>query len=123
MVVNPFLVRYRITSSFHHHQPPSPVTRSVLHLAIGGDNDDCDDGWEETIDIVSETIPAELRSLQEQRRQDQKGRTSNQGQKSERDLFIPIVSIVSLTGLVGAYGYEMIRLYLRGELYLPWNNQ
>ncbi|KAL7561045.1 hypothetical protein ACA910_011882 [Epithemia clementina (nom. ined.)] len=39
----------------------------------------------------------------------------------ERDLFIPIFTLVSLTGLFGAYGYEMIRLYLRGELYLPWN--
>jgi len=41
----------------------------------------------------------------------------------ERDLFIPIVSIVSLLGLFGAYGYEMLRLYSRGELYLPWNNE
>ena len=39
----------------------------------------------------------------------------------ERDLFIPIFALVSLAGLFGAYGYEMMRLASRGELYLPWN--
>jgi hypothetical protein len=43
------------------------------------------------------------------------------GENTERDLFIPIFAIVSLVGLFGAYGYEMLRLYSRGELYLPWN--
>jgi hypothetical protein len=38
----------------------------------------------------------------------------------ERDLFIPIFALVSIAGLMGAYGYEMVRLYLRGELYLPF---
>eukprot|EP00978_Attheya_sp_CCMP212_P003349 scaffold6907_cov51-Attheya_sp.AAC.4 len=38
----------------------------------------------------------------------------------DRDLFIPIFTLVSLTGLVGAYGYEMARLYSQGQLYLPW---
>ena len=36
------------------------------------------------------------------------------------DLFIPIFALVSIGGLLGAYGYEMIRLYSRGELYLPF---
>jgi hypothetical protein len=39
----------------------------------------------------------------------------------ERDLFIPIFALVSLAGLFGSYGYEMLRLYSRGELYLPWD--
>ncbi|KAL7545465.1 hypothetical protein ACHAWF_008815 [Thalassiosira exigua] len=39
----------------------------------------------------------------------------------ERDLFIPIFTLVSVIGFVGLYGYEMLRLYSRGELYLPWN--
>eukprot|EP01083_Nonionella_stella_P000220 682_1 len=39
--------------------------------------------------------------------------------EGERDLFIPIFSVISLAGLFGAYGYEMLRLYSRGELYLP----
>lgn len=40
--------------------------------------------------------------------------------KEERDLFIPIFALVSLAGLFGTYAYEMIRLWSRGELYLPW---
>lgn len=45
------------------------------------------------------------------------------GEKNENntDLFIPLFAVVSLAGLFGAYGYEMIRLYSRGELYLPWD--
>jgi len=38
----------------------------------------------------------------------------------DRDLFIPILSVVSLMGLFGAYGYETLRLASRGELYLPF---
>jgi len=37
------------------------------------------------------------------------------------DPFIPMFTVISLAGLFGAYGYEMIRLYNRGELYLPWH--
>lgn len=40
----------------------------------------------------------------------------------KRDLFIPIFTLVSLVGFVGAYAYESFRLYANGELYLPWNN-
>mmetsp|Transcript_20622 Transcript_20622/g.31314 ORF Transcript_20622/g.31314 Transcript_20622/m.31314 type:complete len:162 (-) Transcript_20622:151-636(-) len=47
------------------------------------------------------------------------GMPSNNNTGRERDLFIPILSVVSLAGLFGAYGYEMLRLYSRGELYLP----
>lgn len=47
------------------------------------------------------------------------GMPSNKSIKGERDLFIPIFSTVSLVGLFAAYGYEMLRLYSRGELYLP----
>ena len=38
----------------------------------------------------------------------------------ERDLFIPIFTLVAIAGFTGAYGYEMLRLYSRGELYLPF---
>lgn len=44
----------------------------------------------------------------------------NSSTEKERDLFIPIFAIVSLAGLFGAYGYEMLRLNAQGELYLPW---
>jgi len=37
----------------------------------------------------------------------------------ERDLFVPVLALVSLTGLSAAYLYESIRLYANGELYLP----
>jgi hypothetical protein len=46
--------------------------------------------------------------------------TNNNSTEQERDLFIPIFAIVSLAGLFGAYGYEMLRLNAQGELYLPW---
>jgi hypothetical protein len=44
-------------------------------------------------------------------------------EQQERDLFIPIVSLLSIGGFIGLYGYEMLRLYLRGELYLPFLHQ
>jgi hypothetical protein len=40
--------------------------------------------------------------------------------RTERDLFIPIFSLVAIAGLVGSYAWEMLRLYQRGELYLPF---
>ena len=46
---------------------------------------------------------------------------SNQSTRKEGpDLFIPIFALVSIAGFAGLYGYEMIRLYLRGEFYLPF---
>jgi hypothetical protein len=40
--------------------------------------------------------------------------------EQERDLFNPIFSIIAIGGFVGLYGYETMRLYMRGELYLPF---
>mmetsp|Transcript_26941 Transcript_26941/g.38649 ORF Transcript_26941/g.38649 Transcript_26941/m.38649 type:complete len:137 (+) Transcript_26941:32-442(+) len=40
----------------------------------------------------------------------------------EKDLFIPIFVLVSISGFAGLYLYEILRLYSKGELYLPWNN-
>lgn len=45
---------------------------------------------------------------------------TNLQEPKERDLFIPIFSMIAIGGFVSLYGYEMIRLYLRGELYLPF---
>ena len=42
--------------------------------------------------------------------------------QSERDTFVPVLAVISLMGLFGSYGFEMLRLYSKGELYLPWNN-
>ena len=40
--------------------------------------------------------------------------------KEERDLFIPIFTLVSIVGFAGLYAYELLRLYFAGELYLPF---
>lgn len=74
-----------------------------------GDDDD-DDGWGEE----GQDIPEELARIQA-------SPSKVTQQKPERDLFIPIFAVVSLLGLFGSYGYEMMRLSSRGELYLPWN--
>ena len=92
-------------------------------------DDDDDDGWGTG---SSDAKTQELRKLQ-QERLDSQGRTpvaysssspssSGSNAEEERDLFIPIFAIVSILGFTGAYGYEMLRLASRGELYLPWGN-
>ena len=89
------------------------------------------DGWDDDNDEVSSNTAekkALLQSLQEDRQQQSLKSMSGdskpaarQPEEPERDLFIPIFALVSLAGLFGAYGYEMLRLASRGELYLPWN--
>jgi hypothetical protein len=69
------------------------------------DNDTDEDGWDskgKDVIPVDEVQPKSIPDVH------------------ERDLFIPIFSIIAIGGFVGLYGYEMIRLYLRGELYLPF---
>jgi hypothetical protein len=53
-------------------------------------------------------------------RKDGKNTSSTSGDMANRDIFIPIFTLVAVVGFVGLYGYEMLRLYSRGELYLPW---
>jgi len=87
-------------------------------------NDD-DDGWgTEATNAESSTTSQErelatLRSEMASKRQEINAPDNSE---TERDLFIPIFAVVSLAGLFGAYGYEILRLQSRGELYLPWNN-
>ncbi|KAL3901348.1 MAG: hypothetical protein SGARI_006087 [Bacillariaceae sp.] len=96
-------------------------------LDDSGDGWDDDDDDEENVDSAVDQKKALLESLQEDRRQSSKGvqatsATPGSGiPQQERDMFIPIFALVSLAGLFGAYGYEMLRLASRGELYLPWN--
>jgi hypothetical protein len=112
------------------HSVPSRVHVGALSSLIrtqGMDKDDKDDdGWDNDDDNDSISSPVTA----------QKGNqpTANSGERSrasttkpsapeERDLFIPIFSLISLAGLFGSYGYEMLRLYFRGELYLPWDHK
>jgi hypothetical protein len=123
---------------------------SLLFRASQGDNDDDkvvvipinvndddeendDDGWgasdekggddensSSVVTVTRQTITADIIAGNSPTTGESQ-RLSSQPPPPERDLFIPIFSLVSLAGLMGAYGYEMLRLYSRGELYLPWN--
>lgn len=92
--------------------PGEKATNARRYFATPDENDDDDDdGWDDTTELDF------LRGQRTQSIAEQK-----QQQQQERDLFIPIVSLVSLAGLFGTYAYEMLRLYSRGELYLPWEH-
>lgn len=102
----------------------------LLRASSDGEEYD-DDGWGErkVSDKERELVALQL---ERQQRQDGGGTSARVGSSSspgnntgqedgqERDLFIPIFALISLAGLFGSYGYEMARLYSRGELYLPW---
>ena len=101
------------------------------------DDDYSDDGWGDDEEEVVGTNSAsssqrksdrsrELTMLQEDlasKRVSQRSFASRaeRGVSEETDFFIPIVTLVSVIGFTGLYGYEMLRLYANGELYLPWN--
>ena len=84
---------------------------TIPNMSNDNNNNDADD------DDDWGAAPATAFKETERQQQDIKNNTNGK----ERDLFIPIFSIVSLLGLFGAYGYEMLRLNSLGELYLPWN--
>ena len=111
----PVCRRSRMNTNTAFNGPSS--TRKKIDLSLALQNDE-DDGWGES---ESNTVVQE-RELEMLRSQiDSKTSPNpNNNEEEERDLFIPIFTFVSLTGLFGAYGYEMLRLYLNGELYLPW---
>ena len=115
----------------------------TIHKMSLSEEDD-DDGWGESGTVVSNistddsSIPSnkisknkELARLQDDIAAKQnknnidsvnsRVRDINSG-SGEKDLFIPIVTLISVIGFTSLYGYEMLRLYLRGELYLPWEN-
>jgi len=98
---------------------------SLLQAIDSNQNDDGDWGAKAT-QAKSSTISQEkeLAALRSEMASKQEEPTSQTSSRSgaDRDLFIPIFAVVSLAGLFGAYGYEMLRLQSRGELYLPWNN-
>jgi hypothetical protein len=100
----------------------------VRRRAVDNNDDDDDDGWgnNDNADENGSSPTATARQgNQPTSNSEERSRvmvTENRSAPEERDLFIPIFSIVSLAGLFGSYGYEMLRLYSRGELYLPWDH-
>lgn len=116
--------------------------RSSIHiLRVTDDSDvntDDGDGWgDEKIDVIASSSSDDRLSKSEELARLQNDMANKQNQVSsnyrgasnspgpdngERDLFIPIFTLVSVIGFGGLYGYEMLRLYSRGELYLPWEN-
>ncbi len=109
-----------------------PFTRirvnKTLLFSSPEDYDDDDDGWGSPAAVGESNFDRdqkvrELRSLREEASNQVASPSPSPREASdpaERDLFIPIMAIVSLAGLFGAYGYETLRLASRGELYLPF---
>ena len=117
-----------LVPALHVVQIPVPLDTSLSLVRMRAvDNDDEDDGWGNSDDddddnggsspVIAQTGNQPIPKSEEQSRVV----TEKQSAPEERDLFIPIFSLVSLAGLFGSYGYEMLRLYSRGELYLPWD--
>ena len=109
------------------------IPHARLNLAEGDTTED--DGWgdekvgekgsEATLDKISKS--QELQRLQNDLANKQSNQSSNSvnsgpNNGGDRDLFIPIVALVSVIGFSSLYAYETLRLASRGELYLPWNN-
>lgn len=105
--------------------------RTTTATKLFSQDEDEDDGWgtaenDGTTASPSSSIETdrkvnEVRSLREQASSTTSTNSNSSGAAAEeRDLFIPIMAVVSLAGLFGAYGYETLRLASRGELYLPF---
>ena len=106
--------------------PNEAFTLGSRLQATGSDDNEDDDGW--GVPSSKSDQERELAALQAERAERSapaSSAASNRGPRDndppERDLFIPIFALVSLGGLFGSYGYEMLRLCSRGELYLPWD--
>lgn len=103
----------------HFHRKKVQLNRFVgMHTKV---NDE-DDGWGTSSSTTKKVKELEmLKSERESKLKNvKKSIQTRPNGNEERDLFIPIFAVVSLAGLFGAYGYEMLRLNAQGELYLPW---
>ena len=99
--------------------------------AVESDQEE-DDGWGDAVSITKESSSSdrisksqELANLQKDmamKQQNNNMQVTDMNENKDRDLFIPIFALVSIIGFGSLYGYETLRLYSRGELYLPWNN-
>eukprot|EP00591_Stephanopyxis_turris_P002469 CAMPEP_0195515536 /NCGR_PEP_ID=MMETSP0794_2-20130614/6568_1 /TAXON_ID=515487 /ORGANISM="Stephanopyxis turris, Strain CCMP 815" /LENGTH=120 /DNA_ID=CAMNT_0040643969 /DNA_START=36 /DNA_END=398 /DNA_ORIENTATION=- len=111
---------------------------AALNMNKISSDDDDDDGWGNTSSDISTTTDdsssgsssgsssdRDLSFLKKSEsvggRNKQRTDLTGKNEPPERDLFVPIFAILSLSGLVGAYAFESARLYLRGEIYLPWD--
>ena len=119
-----------------HHRRGFAAGKSLCCLQTTAKDDEDNDGtgWDDDDNDTKAPVFSQmkdsdkllLRQLQEDQQQKMSPanngmRITEDGEKGEPDLFIPIFSLVAIMGLLGAYGYETLRLYSRGELYLPWN--
>ena len=120
----------------HSKHEISRRSSSCILLQSKGEEED-DDGWREynvdKVDSSSQPDVGARQSITSNRKRElatlrseiidakniNRNAFTTSNEEGDRDLFIPIFAIVSLIGLFGAYGYEMLRLYSRGELYLP----
>jgi hypothetical protein len=103
----------------------------LLHMAeVKKDKDDGkedpqeSDGWGDDTPSSLDAKSSTLQSLQQQQEQSrsQQERREEIEEPPERDLFIPIFTLVAVAGFGGLYAYETLRLYMNGELYLPGSN-
>ncbi len=122
--------------SFHEkylHGNDNPCRIYLMEWDGADDMDNDDNGWDDEVGEDNSESPLdrksdrgrELAMLREALAINRGGQRSFdsgavKGGGDEKDLFIPIVTLVSVIGFTGLYGYEMLRLYSRGELYLPW---
>mmetsp|Transcript_21053 Transcript_21053/g.31787 ORF Transcript_21053/g.31787 Transcript_21053/m.31787 type:complete len:163 (+) Transcript_21053:108-596(+) len=117
-----------------HHNIVSQQFNSRIVLKAAESEEEEDDGWGDSVSTTTASSSdrisksQELASLQndmamkQQNKSTQSSSPTDTSDSKERDLFIPIFTLVSVIGFSGLYGYEMLRLYSKGELYLPWNN-
>lgn len=106
------------------------ISPFVRKAAESDEIEDDDGGWGTTPSVDRILESQELAKLQDEmtmkkqqnNKSSQISSSNSRIENEERDLFIPIFALVSVLGFTGLYGYEMLRLYSRGELYLPWNN-
>jgi len=110
----------RSNNNIHHrlfapktvgYNPLLVVLNEKKEKQVQDDADQDDDGWGFDLDdkVVADFDPSSLSSA-----------SGSSADKEERDLFIPIVAIVSILGFTGLYAFEMMRLFFQGELYLPF---
>ena len=130
-----FGVKFPVSStnsmrSFNIRMNINPQTKKLINvhsLKMSNDKftdiDDNDDSWGE-VGEDNTMSGGSNNEISNKKFQSNEGprMTSTGSQEQERDLFIPIFTLVSLIGFFGAYAYESFRLYSLGELYLPWEH-